>query len=151
MLLFCLKSVPWTGNELAGDDEENCENSQLTLTNPLISCNFVSVSLEILLKSCPITMSTLLSCKYGSALRRRTAWMIRRFRRRVTKTVSRWQCSGRDYDETPVTACLVCLRLFFVFYGEIYVENGFSSVRFWSHNISFLRTKSGEGSPRSVL
>ena len=33
VLLFCLKSVPWTGNELAGDDVENCENSQLTLTN----------------------------------------------------------------------------------------------------------------------
>ena len=31
--LFCLKSVPWIGNELAGDDVENCENSQLTLTN----------------------------------------------------------------------------------------------------------------------
>ena len=27
VLLFCLKSVQWTGNELAGDDEENCENS----------------------------------------------------------------------------------------------------------------------------
>ena len=25
VLLFCLKSVPWTGNELAGDDVENCE------------------------------------------------------------------------------------------------------------------------------
>ena len=24
MLFFCLKGVPWTGNELAGDDEENC-------------------------------------------------------------------------------------------------------------------------------
>ena len=33
VLLFCLKSVPWTGNEVAGDDVENCENSQLTLTN----------------------------------------------------------------------------------------------------------------------
>ena len=33
MLLFCLKSVPWTGNELAGDVVENCENSQLTLIN----------------------------------------------------------------------------------------------------------------------
>ena len=87
------------GNELAGDDEGNCENSQLTLTNPLISFNFVSISLEILLKSCPIMMSTLLSCKYGSALRRRTAWIKRRFLRRVTKTVSRSQCSGRDYDE----------------------------------------------------
>ena len=32
VLLFCLKSVPWTGNEVAGDDVENCENSQLTLT-----------------------------------------------------------------------------------------------------------------------
>ena len=31
--LFCLKSVPWIGNELAGDDVENCENSQLTLKN----------------------------------------------------------------------------------------------------------------------
>ena len=36
-LLFCLKStiVPWTGNELAGDDVENCENSQLTLKKSL--------------------------------------------------------------------------------------------------------------------
>ena len=33
VLFFCLKGVPWTGNELAGDDEENCENFQLTLTN----------------------------------------------------------------------------------------------------------------------
>ena len=32
VLLFCLKSVPWTGNKSAGDDAENCENSQLTLT-----------------------------------------------------------------------------------------------------------------------
>ena len=33
VLLFCLKSVPWTGNQLAADDIQNCENSQLTLTN----------------------------------------------------------------------------------------------------------------------
>ena len=33
VLLFCLKSVPRTGNELVGDDVENCENPQLTLTN----------------------------------------------------------------------------------------------------------------------
>ena len=33
VLLFCLKSVSCTGNELAGDDVENCENSQLTPTN----------------------------------------------------------------------------------------------------------------------
>ena len=36
VLLFCLKSVSWTGNKLAGDDVENCENSensQLTLAN----------------------------------------------------------------------------------------------------------------------
>ena len=25
VVLFCLKSVPWTGNELAGDNVENCE------------------------------------------------------------------------------------------------------------------------------
>ena len=31
--LFCLKGVPQTGNELAGDDVENCEKSHLTLTN----------------------------------------------------------------------------------------------------------------------
>ena len=30
VLSFCPISVPWTGNELAGDD---VENSQLTLTN----------------------------------------------------------------------------------------------------------------------
>ena len=30
------------------------------------------------------------------------------------------------------------LRLCFDFYGEIYVKNGYSSVRFWSHNILFL-------------
>ena len=39
------------------------------------------------------------------------------------------------------------LRLFFVFYGEIYVENGYGFVCFWSHNILFLRTKCCEGSP----
>ena len=33
VLLFCLKSVPRTGNELVGDDIENCENSLLTFTN----------------------------------------------------------------------------------------------------------------------
>ena len=33
MSLFCLKSVPWTGNELAGDDVKNYENSPLTFTN----------------------------------------------------------------------------------------------------------------------
>ena len=27
------------------------------------------------------------------------------------------------------------LRLFFVFYGEIYVKNGYGFVCFWSHNI----------------
>ena len=43
------------------------------------------------------------------------------------------------------------LHLFFVFYGEIYVEKGYGFVCFWSHNILFLRTKCCEGSPRSVL
>ena len=33
VLLFCLKSISWTGNELVGDDVENCEDPQLTLTN----------------------------------------------------------------------------------------------------------------------
>ena len=33
VLLFCLKSVPWTNNEFAGYDVENCENSPLALTN----------------------------------------------------------------------------------------------------------------------
>ena len=28
VLLFCVKSVPWTGNELAGYDVENCESTQ---------------------------------------------------------------------------------------------------------------------------
>ena len=30
VLLFCLKSVSWTGNELAGDNVENCEHFQLS-------------------------------------------------------------------------------------------------------------------------
>ena len=34
MLLFCIKSVLWTGSKLVGDYIENCETSQLTLTNP---------------------------------------------------------------------------------------------------------------------
>ena len=33
LLLFWLKSIPCAGNELAGDDVENCENSPSTLTN----------------------------------------------------------------------------------------------------------------------
>ena len=43
VLLFCLKSGPWTGNELKGDDVENCENLQISH----IFCNFASVSVEI--------------------------------------------------------------------------------------------------------
>lgn len=46
---FYLLSVSWTGNELAGDDVESCENSQLTKISD-ISFNFVLVSVEILLK-----------------------------------------------------------------------------------------------------
>ena len=44
MLLFCLSCVPWTGNELAADDVQNCENSQLTLTNLSQLCVPPSVS-----------------------------------------------------------------------------------------------------------
>ena len=33
VILFCLKSVPWISNKLAGDNVENSENSQLTLTS----------------------------------------------------------------------------------------------------------------------
>ena len=36
MLLFCLKSVSWTGNELTGDDVENCENLQQALPRVVI-------------------------------------------------------------------------------------------------------------------
>ena len=43
---------------------------------------------------------------------------------------------------------LLCLC--FVFYEEIYDKNGLL-VRFYRHNISFLRTKCGEGSPWTVL
>ena len=46
---FYLLSVSWTGNELAGNDVESCENSQLTKISD-ISFNFVLVSVEILLK-----------------------------------------------------------------------------------------------------
>ena len=60
MLLFCLKSVPWTGNELAGDDVENCENYQFTHKSLTSLVIFVSVSVEILLKLCPIAMNTYL-------------------------------------------------------------------------------------------
>ena len=38
MLLICLKSVSWTGNELADDDIENCENSLLTHRMQLTDC-----------------------------------------------------------------------------------------------------------------
>ena len=44
------KSVPYTGNELAGDDVENCESHKCLLQISHISCNFVLVSVEILLK-----------------------------------------------------------------------------------------------------
>ena len=33
VLFCCLKSVPWTGYELASEGVENCENSLLTPTN----------------------------------------------------------------------------------------------------------------------
>ena len=60
MLLFCLKSVPWTGNELAGDDVENCENYWFTHKSLTSLVIFVSVSVEILLKLCPLAMNTYL-------------------------------------------------------------------------------------------
>ena len=42
--------------------------------------------------------------------------------------------------KAPVTECSVCLRMFFVFYGEMYIKNG-SCVRFCWHNILFLRSR----------
>lgn len=50
MLLICLKSVSWTGNELADGDIENCGNSQLThrmqLTDSTITQEEVSSDLS---------------------------------------------------------------------------------------------------------
>ena len=51
VLLLCLKSVPWTGNELAGDDVENCVSSLLTNTKPshlslTSSCGYDSAPYE---------------------------------------------------------------------------------------------------------
>ena len=37
VLLFCLESVPWTSNELVGNNVENSENSQLTPYKSLTS------------------------------------------------------------------------------------------------------------------
>ena len=102
VLLFFFKSVPWTGNELAGYDVENCESSQWTDTSK--SLTFLVILYRSALKYCPIAMYTYLhqalprvdtsypiskekigSCENGSALRRRTMCIKRRFRRRLTK------------------------------------------------------------------
>ena len=79
------------------------------------------------------------SCGHGSALRRRIACIKRRYQRRLTKAFSR---------KTPVTEYLVWFFCVFFSKAKSILRMG-SCVRFC--NISFLRTKCGEGSPGSVL
>ena len=48
--------------------------------------------------SYPISKEKIGGCEYGSALRKRTTCMKRKFRRRLTK-VSRLQCLGQDKNK----------------------------------------------------
>ena len=79
------------------------------------------------------------SCGHGSALRRRIACIKRRYQRRLTKAFSR---------KTPVTEYLVWFFCVLFSKAKSILRMG-SCVRFC--NISFLRTKCGEGSPGSAL
>ena len=83
MPLFCLKSVPWTGNELADDDIENCANSQLKLQISYISCSFVSVRVEILLKLCLIAVYNYLQQALPRVVIYRTPVVKRKWKLRV--------------------------------------------------------------------
>ena len=116
MLLFSLKSGPWTGNELATDDVEICENSQLTLANLSHLLKFCISqrwnTLEIISDSDVYLFlaSSIESCDTSYSNRREEMEVAstvqpyegeprcikRRFRRRLTKTVSRLQCLGQD-------------------------------------------------------
>ena len=100
MLLFCLKSVSWTGNELVGDDVENCENFQLTLTNLSHSFNFVSI-VEILLKLWPIAMYSYLQQVLPRVVIYRT--QVAKNKLEVASTVQPYEgeprASNEDFDE----------------------------------------------------
>ena len=101
VLLFCLKSVSWTGNELVGDDVENCENFQLTLTNLSHSFNFVSISVEILLKLWPIAMYSYLQQVLPRVVIYRT--QVAKNKLEVASTVQPYEgeprASNEDFDE----------------------------------------------------
>ena len=139
MLLFCLKSESWTCNELTGDDVENWENCQLTLTNLshlLWFCiNQSRKTLEKLSVS-DISLPSASSTKSFDTSKKKWKLQVRfsptkesrvhqrRFRRRVSKTVCRLRYSGQDYNKNHRYWTFSLLRLCFVFYGEIYVKNG---------------------------
>ena len=161
MLLFCLKSVSWTCNELTWDDVENWENCQLTLTNLshlLWFCiNQQRKTLENLSVS-DISLPSASSTKSFDTSKKKWKLQVRfsptkesrvhqrRFRRRVSKTVCRLRYSGQDYNKTTVTERLVCF-VCVLFSMEKSMLRMDSCVRFCCHNILFLRTKCGEGSP----
>ena len=152
MLLFCPSSVPWTGNELAADEVQNCENSQLTLTNLSQLCVPPSASST---QSCDTSYSSsreeMEVASTVQPLWRRTACIKRRFRRWLTKTVSLLWCSGQDYQQKmPVTECLACCVCVLLSTAKSIIRMN-SCVRFCCHNILFLRTMCGEGSYRAVF
>ena len=143
MLLCCLKSVLWTGNESAGDDVQHCENFQFTHKSLTSLVIFVSVSVEILLKLCPIARNTYLQQTLWRVVIHRTQvveekWKFRvRFSLTKENRVHQTKISTKTYkdDFSPAVfrsrlgqkssryRMFSLLRLCFGFYGEINAKN----------------------------
>ena len=164
MLLFCLKSVPWTGNELAC---ENCENSQLTLTNlsHLLNYALKYSSNNVRWRCMPTFKKTLprvvIHCtqvvekKWKLRVRFSPTKENRTHQTRISTKIDKDDFSpavfsSRLEQKIPVTECLVCFVCFFSSMAKSTLRMG-SCVCFGCHNILFLRTMFDEGSPRSVL
>ena len=100
MLLCCLKSVLWTGNESAGDDVQHCENFQFTHKSLTSLVIFVSVSVEILLKLCPIAMNTYLQQTLWRVVIHRTQVVEEKWKFRVRQPYEGYpRASNEDFDE----------------------------------------------------
>ena len=152
MLLFCPSSVPWTGNELAADEVQNCENSQLTLTNLSQLCVPPSVSST---ESCDTSYSSSRE-EMEVASTVQPIWRTNRVHQtKISRMTDKDSFSpavfrSRLQQKIPVTECLACcVCVLFSMAKSIIRMN--SCFRFCCHNILFLRTMCGEGSSRAVF
>ena len=107
--LFCLKSVPWTSNELADNDVEKCEKSSLT---PTKSPTSLLLLLKLWVRFSPKKENPVHQTKISTKTDKDS------FSLKVYGVLPYGvQFSSRHW-------IFSLLRLCFVFFGKIYVRNG---------------------------